>query len=125
MPSGTVNGVEANIERKASAAIPPNYVRDTAVKLVKGGTVSGDNKADTSNNWPTSDGTKTYGGGSDLWGLTLSQSDINASNFGFVLEAHLYAGPYVTITASVDTMYISVTYTAASTGYVHSFVVMT
>lgn len=62
-------------------------VRDVNVKLVKGGTVSGDNKADTGTDWPSSDTDKTYGGAADLWGVTLTESDVEASDFGVVINA--------------------------------------
>ena len=47
-------------------------------QIVKGGSRTGDIK-DVS---PESKATKTYGGASDLWGVSLSDSDVNASNFG-------------------------------------------
>ncbi|MES2342304.1 MAG: hypothetical protein V4597_11545 [Pseudomonadota bacterium] len=70
------------------------YATDTAigdpaaqniVSLVKGGTVSGSNLS-TGATIPATD-TDTYtsfGGTSNLWGLTLAVADVNASNFGWV-----------------------------------------
>lgn len=53
------------------------------VKLVVGGSVSGNNKEDSSYiTWSE----KTYGGSLDTWGLTLSSSDINSSSFGVVFQ---------------------------------------
>lgn len=74
-------------------SVPPTSggVTDYLVKLVKNGTVSGDNKGDdaflTDVSYTTA---KIYGGSSDLWGLSLTPSDINSSNFGFVFQAKLY-----------------------------------
>jgi len=80
------------------------------VKLVVGGTVSGNNKAATSTKWPTSDGSVSYGGAADLWGLTLSASDVNGSGFGVVLSA-TSSGTNGTTSGSVDHITITVAYT--------------
>lgn len=62
-------------------------VRDATVKLVKGGTVTGDDKADTSTDWPLSESAVDYGSAVDMWGTTLTADDVNADDFGFVLSA--------------------------------------
>jgi hypothetical protein len=79
------------------------------VSLIKGGTITGDNKA-TTTDWPTSFGTASYGGASDLWGTSWTYADINASNFGVALSAYNQSG-VSSRTAYVDYMQISVTYT--------------
>ena len=56
---------------------------ENTISLVKGGTISGNNKS-TGAVIPTTLTTVNYGGTSDLWGLTFSVSDVNASNFGVV-----------------------------------------
>ena len=86
----TIDGVVVEIERKCSHNSAPNDCTDDTVKLVKGGTVQGNNNGDTSTLWPTSYAYATYGSASDLWGLTLAPSDINASNFGAVLSAIIH-----------------------------------
>ena len=58
---------------------------ETTIKLIKGGTISGNNKS-TGATIPTTLTTVNYGGTSDLWGLTFSVSDVNASNFGVVFQ---------------------------------------
>ncbi len=111
IPSGaTINGIEVGITRKASINAKFEYANDNIVKLVKGGTVSGDSKASTTK-WPTSDGTVTYGTTSDLWGTTWADTDINASNFGVVLSANT-----VTATASVNYISVTITYTEGGGG---------
>lgn len=57
----------------------------STIKLVKGGVISGDNKG-TGSLTSASDTEYTFGGSSDLWGLSLSSSDVNASDFGIVLS---------------------------------------
>jgi hypothetical protein len=109
--TNTIVGIVVEIERKSS--IPPSGtgVVDNTVKLVKGGTVVGDNKADTANAWPTSDTYKSYGGSNDLWGTTWTPSDINTSTFGVVLSVNFYAsGP---LTAYVDHIRVTVYYAAS------------
>lgn len=61
-------------------------VVDSTVKIVKAGVVAGDNKA-SADLWPSSPGEKIYGAPDDLWGAALTIADINASNFGVVLNA--------------------------------------
>lgn len=56
-----------------------------SVKLVKGGTIQGDDKAAGSLNiFP--DQYTSFGGVADLWGLALDDTDINAADFGVVFS---------------------------------------
>lgn len=116
IPSGaTINGVTVSIERKFSSA--PNTAKDKVVKLVKGGTVSGNNKADTGTNWPSTDTVKTYGGAADLWGLTLTDTDTNASTFGVVLQiAKTVSDGKSGTNAYVDFISITIDYTTGGGG---------
>ncbi len=116
IPSGaTINGVSVSIERYFSTT--PNSAKDKVVKLVKGGTVSGDNKADTGTNWPSTDTAKTYGGAADLWGLTLTDTDTNASTFGVVLQiAKTISDGKTASNAYVDFISITITYTEGGGG---------
>jgi hypothetical protein len=70
----------------ATASYSPGSMSDPklgVVKLVVGGSVSGNNKGEGSYiNWTEKD----FGSSSDLWGNTLSVSDVNSSNFGVVLQ---------------------------------------
>ena len=59
---------------------------ENSVKLVKGGTVSGTNLS-TAAALPSLLTNVTYGGSTNMWGLSLSYSDINASNFGAAFSA--------------------------------------
>lgn len=61
---------------------------ESSIKLVKGGTISGNNKS-TGASLPVGSGSETiisYGGSADIWGLTLTDTDINASTFGVALS---------------------------------------
>jgi hypothetical protein len=113
----TINGVSVAIERRTKASESMDtYVQDVTVKLVKGGTVSGNNKG-TYESWPYTEAVKTFGGASDLWGLTLTPSDVNASNFGVVFQMTLWDyGGYDGNEAWVDYVTITITYTLAASG---------
>jgi len=84
VPTGAViNGITVSIKRRNQTSNTTYDVRDVDVQLIKGGTAQGDDKAATSTDWPEGAyAAATYGGASDLWGLTLTQADVIASNFG-------------------------------------------
>lgn len=108
IPSGaTIYGVEASIEGKASTA---TRLKDNMIQLIKGGATTGTNIADSATFWTTSDVRRIYGG-TNLWGATLSNSDVNASNFGLAM-AFINSG--ATATMSLDDVKIRVFYIAAS-----------
>lgn len=116
IPGGsTINGVSVSIERKANRSTSGRYAKDATVSLVKGGTVSGNNKAATGTFYPTTDTVASYGSSADLWGLTLTDTDINASTFGVVLSADI-ADDVTSTTASIDLITITITYTAGAGG---------
>jgi hypothetical protein len=111
VPAGaTVDGVEVVVKRR-DAVSPVGEVIDAEVRLVKGGVIDGDDKADVGTAWPASFGAKTYGGPSDLWGLTLTADDVNASNFGAALRAYCNA---TAAEPRVDYISLTVYYTAPS-----------
>jgi len=107
--NATIEGIQVTIRRKSSSSYGGNSVNDVTVRLIKGGSITGDNKA-TSTDWPTSFGTASYGSASDLWGTTWTPDDINSSNFGAALSV-VNQSSYGSRTATVDYMQITVTYT--------------
>ena len=109
--NATVNGIQVAINRMSS----DNSVRiaDQEVKLLKGGSVTGNNKADTATNWETVLTTRTYGGATDLWGGIWTPADINNPNFGMALSAHNKNTS--SMTATVDFVTITVSYTVKIT----------
>ncbi len=103
VPDGaTITGVEVSFDH--IAGFGGGVLQDHTVQLIKGGTRSGDNKADTVTNWPSADTITVYGGASDMWSLTLTPADVNASNFGVAFRVQktggskLVAAQYVTVT---------------------------
>jgi hypothetical protein len=106
IPTGaTINGIQVDCQRKEAIA---NQVIDNSAKIVKADTIQGDENA-SGNFWPTTEAYATYGGSSNLWGLSWTRADINASNFGFVISAKRAAGG--SQLASIDHIRITVTYT--------------
>lgn len=83
IPSGaTIDGIIVEVER-----VDTNYnVTDSTAKLVKADTIVGTNKA-LAGQWSNTEGVFTYGSSTDLWGTSWTDTDINATNFGFVLNA--------------------------------------
>lgn len=114
VPAGaTIVGIELAIEKSAQNA---SSIRDNVLRLLIGGVISGNDKADTTNSWSTLDTVVTYGTPSDLWGLTPAPSDINATNFGFVLAAKNHHATTAS-DARVDWAKITVWYTLAGETY--------
>lgn len=107
--SATVLGVVVKIERHQVNNDAASDLKDSAVKLVKGGSATGSNKAAAAS-WPTSDGVASYGSTSDLWGTTLSPADVNDSTFGAALSVQIFLGDVSQNTPAVDLITISVTY---------------
>jgi hypothetical protein len=86
IPSGAkIKGIVVEVDRYAESG---DKVDDNSIKLVKGGAISGDDKASASL-WPSSDTDtyQSYGSSTDLWGLTWSPDDINSSGFGVAISA--------------------------------------
>jgi len=78
----TINGVEVRVELGHTYGTPTDY----EVRLIKGGTISGDSRA-MAGTWPLADTYRTYGSPADTWGLTLTPADINDVNFGATIRA--------------------------------------
>ncbi|MBK7172938.1 MAG: T9SS type A sorting domain-containing protein [Bacteroidales bacterium] len=110
IPSGaTINGITVTIGRYGTTGSGAD-VRDNVVKLVKGGTIVGNNLAVTGTDWTNSETAVNYGSTSNLWGTTWTSSDINASDFGVVLAVNSTNSR----TANVDYIRVSITYTVTN-----------
>jgi len=112
IPTGaTIDGVVAQVQKVTLAGAGSTV--DNSVKLIKGGTISGTDKADTTTPWPYTEAYVSYGGSSDLWGLSLTPSDVSASNFGLAFSAE---GGYQDINGypAIDHIELTVYYTTAS-----------
>jgi len=100
IPAGAqIRGVEVLVGRTAYECCW--YAYDNSIRLIKGGTIQGDDKNNTAPNSWGDYGSQdcapelaytTYGGPTDLWGLSLSVSDVNSSNFGFAFSGKADGG---------------------------------
>lgn len=106
IPAGaTILGIQVEVERKCSET---TNCRDTSVRLIKGGVIGGNDKADASTDYPTTDTYKSYGGASDLWGQSWTPADLNSSNFGVAFATQNVSGNSNTI--SVDHIKVTIAY---------------
>ncbi len=114
VPAGaTIDGIAVEVNRNSSSNNLGFGVNDSSVRLIKGGSISGNNNA-VPGTWGTSMSTVTYGGVSDKWGNTWTPADINASNFGVAFS--VYNSYFVASrTATVDYLKITVYYTLPDT----------
>ena len=104
-----INGIQVSDHEAKQDSVSSPYIQDVVVSLIKGGAVTGNNKAATGTNWPTTMTSASYGRTSDLWGTTWTPADVNASNFGVVLSVQATPQHY-SRTASVDYIQVTVTY---------------
>lgn len=108
IPSGaTIDGIEVTFRVLcATGTADFSYVR-----LVVGGTITGNNLA--SGSVPESFTSVVFGGPTELWGLSPTETQINLSNFGAVLAVSAGASG---ATVYCDYMEIKVYYTGGTTG---------
>lgn len=116
IPSGaTIDGIKVEVECNGSPAVSA-FPKEYSMKIVKGGTIDGTNKANTANTLPQyTDAYITFGGTTDKWGLTWTDSDINASNFGFAFSVSV-DWDKAPVAVSVDHIRITVYYTEGGGG---------
>lgn len=111
--AASICGIQATVIRSASnvdLVFHTSSVKDNDVRLLKNGTLTGTNKAYTSTEWPSADGSATYGSNSDLWGSTWSPADINNSNFGFSISAKIHGTVSLFPAARINYISLTVSY---------------
>lgn len=108
--NATITGITVTIRKEVFGT---NNMFDNIVKLVKNGTITGNNLA-SGTAWSNgSFGVSTYGSSSNLWGTTWTPADINASNFGVVISASNGSGN--TRQIDIDYIQVNVSYTTSGT----------
>jgi hypothetical protein len=103
-----IEGIKAEWEKMTSDTAASSSCRDNQVRLVKGGTITGSNLAQTGVDWSMADAFVSYGDVGEFWGTTWTPADINASTFGAAISA-LNSGA-TSRTCSVDSVRITVYY---------------
>lgn len=111
--TATIDGILVGIERSRTG-IGGGSIKDSAVRIVKGGAIGSTNKGATGTAWPSADAYASYGGAADLWGESWTYSDINASNFGVAISAAMTIDE--TGNARVDHVRVTVYYTDSGGG---------
>ncbi len=108
IPSGsTITGVIIFYERSSNNS---SSIRENSIKLVKGGAIVGTDQTDAVNWTGTTDSARMAGGGSNLWGTTLSDTDVQAVGFGVAISAkNIHAT--VAADARIDHVRVHVFYT--------------
>lgn len=111
LPStATVRGVVVEVNRFSEGT----GIVDSAVHLVKAGTVVTTQNKASATPWAPGGDSGIYGSSEDLWGETLSYSDVNDSGFGCVVSVKRTAGGATPV--RVYWVWLSVYYTVDSSG---------
>lgn len=110
--TATIGGVTVEVERSAANA---NRHFEDVIKLMKAGAEVGTSQG-TGVAIPTTKAFATYGGAANLWGTTLTPTDVNNSGFGFSFKINRSSSQ--TTTTSVFRIRITVTYSTFSAGWV-------
>jgi len=106
----TIKGIE--VVKEGHYTRPSSLSGISYAQLIKAGSVTGDIK---SGNFPLdTDGEITHGGSTDMWGLTFTPAQINASNFGVALWTEISGGEGVIY---VDAVTMSVHYSRNGSNY--------
>jgi hypothetical protein len=104
----TIDGIEARVQ----VSVTSGSADIATIRLVQGGLQKGLNRA-SFEGITGSPVNYDYGGPSDLWGVSWSDSDVNLSTFGFDFQAEAVG---TTINLFVDAMWIKVHYTEVASG---------
>lgn len=91
-------------------------ITDSSIRLWTGSAV-GSNKA-TGTSWPGSDTVVTYGTSTDLWGASLTSTNVNDASFGIAISCHEIVNGEST--AQIDHVTLEVFYADPVTGAICS-----
>lgn len=106
----SICGVQVEIEKRAGGLGIGAWVRDDQVRLVKGGTVSGNNMA-VAGLWSGTEAYHAYGGSTNVvttWGTGLTHADVNSSNFGVAVAAEFEGLAILLPSVQVDNIRVTV-----------------
>ena len=110
--SATICEIIVDIQRNTTGLGLGNSAQDKSVRLLKNGTLTGNDQASGSA-WPSTDGTATYGNSisTGLWGTSWTPADVNNSNFGVAVSALLNSGVIgVGMTAQINQVRVTILY---------------
>lgn len=114
VPAGsTIDGIKVTVEKGESLSDAATWT-DSAVYIIKGGTVqTAQNKA-TATVYTVADVAEVYGGAADLWGQTWAPADVNGAGFGVAVSCGVVDGMFATSVPRIDAVTVEVFYTLAS-----------
>jgi MSHA biogenesis protein MshQ len=114
IPTGSrIDGITVDVERKSDRTSNGGS-NDAAMRIVKGGTIGTADRS-SATVYTIADTSEAHGGATDLWGVTWTAADINATNFGAAFAATKPSSNGPTHTITVDLIAITVTYTPPPT----------
>lgn len=116
IPAGaTVNGIEVSYKQKCSAnASCSTSTADGGAVFITGCTGTSNNNGDAMA-WTTTNATSSLGSASDMWGLTCTVAQVNATAFGVKSDV-VNISTTSSRTASIDYIAVTVYYTPAGGG---------
>jgi hypothetical protein len=88
--SETISGVEFIVNKSKSGGTWA-WLGDYSVVLVKAGSLMTTNNASVFP-WGTSDADYSYGGNTEMWGTTITPTDVNNTGFGVAMASQRYFG---------------------------------
>jgi hypothetical protein len=107
IPAGTIiTGIKVEVK----CSDPNSRTSDYSVRIVKTGSITGDEKA-TGTNYPSDNDYMVYGGSTDLWGETWDYKFIDDNHFGVAIAAQRNKNDGISTDGQVDNIKITVYYT--------------
>lgn len=103
--SESITGVEFSINKSKSGGTWA-YLGDYSVMLLKAGVMAGSDRA-SAFPWFNTDADFPYGSSVDLWGTTLTPTDVNHTGFGIAISAQRYFG-FGNMTPRIDDVTVTV-----------------
>ena len=123
IPTGaTINGIQVDVQKKANYKLNQAYVRDDTIYLyIWDGSswIMTASKADTVTKWDTTEAYASYGGPTDLWGVTWTAgmlTSINGIYFLVYFRGYVENSSKTTVRVSVDHIRVTIYYTTAASG---------
>ena len=114
--SSTIDGISVSVERYRGTG---DIIKDYSIKLFSAPSknfIGNDKVGSPGLTWDTSPSVSTYGGPTDMWGTSLTASDINEINFGVGIQAEAEFSGYGSSEAYIDYVEMTVFYTEFSGG---------
>ena len=105
----TIVGIEVSIDRDATGS-GGCLCYDFDVHLRKNDGTTGSNYAETLIDWENNPGVQAYGGASDLWGLSLSDAEVNNTGFGVEIQVQGSGAPTTFTLPEVTSVTMTVYY---------------